>query len=74
MLPLFGNAQDKQQKDTVIAVTMQLNQFRALLFAIDSNIDSKKASKELIEFLQQNAKMMSPVKEEPAKKEQPKKN
>lgn len=61
LLPLFGNAQDKQQKDTVIAVTMQLNQFRALLFAIDSNIDSKKASKELIEFLQQNAKMVNPT-------------
>lgn len=54
-------AQDKQPKDTTIAVTLNLNQFRALLFEIDRNIDSKKASKELIDFLQQNARIVNPT-------------
>jgi hypothetical protein len=50
-----------QQKDTTIAVTLSLNQFRALLSVIDANIDSKKASKELIEFLQANARIINPT-------------
>ena len=65
----LGFAQEKkpqekapeQPKDTTIAVTLNINQFRALLFAIDQNIDSKKASKELIDFLQQNARMVNPT-------------
>lgn len=71
---LSVNAQNKETKDTTIALTMSINQFRALLGTIDALVDSKKASKELIEFLSQNAKMLNPVKEEPLKKEQPKKN
>ena len=51
----------EQPKDTTIAVTLNLNQFRALLFEIDRNIDSKKASKELIDFLQQNARIVNPT-------------
>ena len=51
----------QEPKDTTIAVTLSLNQFRALLATIDANIDSKRASKELIEFLQQNAKMIQPA-------------
>lgn len=66
LFSLSVNAQEKpkpqeQPKDTTIAVTLNINQFRALLFAIDQNIDSKKASKELIDFLQQNAKMVNPT-------------
>lgn len=48
------------QKDTTVTVTLNLNQFRALLIAIDQNIDSKKTSKEILDFLQQNAKMVIP--------------
>ena len=55
-------AQDVPVKqDTVIAVQMKLDQFRALLMAIDQNIDSKKISKEILTFLQQNAKMVQPA-------------
>lgn len=56
-----ASAQDKQPKDTTIAVTLNINQFRALLVAIDANIDSKKTSKEILEFLQQNARMVNPT-------------
>lgn len=59
---LFSTTVKAQEpKDTTIAVTLSLNQFRALLATIDANIDSKRASKELIEFLQQNAKMIQPA-------------
>jgi len=55
-------AQDVPVKqDTVIAVQMKLDQFKALLIAIDQNIDSKKISKEILTFLQQNAKMVQPA-------------
>lgn len=59
---LFSTTVKAQEpKDTTIAVTLSLNQFRAVLATIDANIDSKRASKELIEFLQQNAKMIQPA-------------
>jgi len=55
-------AQDVPVKqDTVIAVQMKLDQFRALLMAIDQNIDSKKVSKEILEFLQKNARLVQPA-------------
>ena len=55
-------AQDVPVKqDTTIAVQMKLDQFKALLMAIDQNIDSKKISKEILTFLQQNAKMVQPA-------------
>lgn len=70
-----------QTKDTTVQITLNINQLRAVLAAIDANIDSKRASKELIDFLQQNAKIVNPVtdwnkKAEEAKKEteKPKKN
>lgn len=55
-------AQDKPQakQDTVIAVEMKIDQFRAVLITIDQNVDSKKISKELLEFLQKSAKMIEP--------------
>ena len=56
-----AQAQDKQPKDTTIAVTLNINQFRALLGVIDQNIDSKKTSKEILEFLQQNARIVNPT-------------
>jgi len=55
-------AQDVPVKqDTVIAVQMNIGQFRALLMAIDQNIDSKKVSKEILEFLQKNARLVQPA-------------
>lgn len=67
-------AQDKpkaqeQPKDTTIAVTLNINQFRALLTVIDINIDSKKTSKELIDFLQQNARIVNQTPPTPKKEE-----
>lgn len=78
---LGAHAQDSQPKDTTIAVTININQFRALLMSIDQNIDSKKTSKEILDFLMGNARMVNPTndwnkKAEEAKKEteKPKKN
>lgn len=51
----------KAPKDTTISIQMNINQFRALLGAIDANIDSKKASKELLEFLQKSAQVVQPA-------------
>ena len=57
---LYGTSL-QAQSDSTVQVTMSLNQFRALLATIDANIDSKRASKELIEFLQQNARLVQPT-------------
>ena len=55
------------KQDTTIVITMPLEQFRAVLYTIDSNIDSKKVSKELLEFLQKSA-AIKPKEEQPKKK------
>ena len=57
-----------QKQDTTIFITMPLDQFRAVLYTIDSNIDSKKVSKELLEFLQKNAAIKPKEVEVPKKK------
>lgn len=53
--------QDTVKRDTIIQLSMKLNEFRALLYAVDSNIDSKKASKEIVDFLQKSARMVQPA-------------
>lgn len=60
LVTLTASAQDKQPKDSTIQITVSLNDFRALMVVIDQNIDSKKTSKELLEFLQRNAKLLAP--------------
>lgn len=77
LVTLTASAQDKQPKDSIIQITVSLNDFRALMVVIDQSIDSKKTSKELLEFLQKNAKLLTPP-VEPADKPKvtttPKKN
>lgn len=58
LITSYSFAQDKPKQDTIIAVQMNINQFRAVISAIDQNIDSKRASKELIEFLSKSAKIV----------------
>jgi len=53
-------AKSPVKQDTTIAVQMNINQFRSFLYAIDQNVDSKKVSKELLEFLQNSAKIIQP--------------
>lgn len=43
------------KKDTIVQMFMHINQYRALLYKIDVNIDSKKETKEVLEFLQKSA-------------------
>ena len=52
-------SQAQENKDTTIAMTVNINEFRAILYAIDANIDSKKVSKELLEFIQKNSKIVA---------------
>jgi len=51
--------QAQQKQDTTIAITVNINEFRAILYTIDQNIDSKKISKELLDFIQKNAKIVA---------------
>lgn len=66
LFTLLSQAQEKQ--DTTIAMTVNINEFRAILYAIDQNIDSKKVSKELLEFIQKNSKMVADKPKETIKK------
>lgn len=50
-----------QRKDTIISITMSLDQFKAILTTIDQNIDSKQLTKQLLSFLQQNAQIVQPA-------------
>lgn len=73
LLAIIVVAQDKPKdapvkQDTTISVQMNINQFRGLLFAIDQNVDSKKVSKELLEFLQKSAQIVQP-KDKPKEKQ-----
>jgi len=53
--------QPKAIQDTLINIEITLPQTRALFATIDQNVDSKKVSKEILEFLQKNAKMVQPA-------------
>ena len=53
----FGQ-KDSTNKDTTIQITIKLNDFKALLFLIDQNIDSKKTSKEIVDFITKNAALL----------------
>jgi hypothetical protein len=52
-------SQAQKKKDTTIAMTVNINDFRAILYTIDTNIDSKKVSKELLDFIQKNSKIVA---------------
>lgn len=58
---LNTQAQEKQKKDTTVQTTMSLDDYRSLIYMIEVNIDSKKASKEIIEFLQKNTRLLQPA-------------
>lgn len=53
----FSQQKKPAKQDTIVTVTVNIDQFRALLYTIDSNIDSKKTSKEILDFLQKSAKL-----------------
>jgi len=62
------SAQAQEKQDTTIAMTVNINEFRAILYTIDQNVDSKKVSKELLEFIQKNSKMVADKPKETIKK------
>lgn len=49
----------QEKKDTTLQTTLTIDQFRAVLYAIDQNIDSKSLSKQLIELLNKNTKIVA---------------
>lgn len=51
----------EKKKDTTVQTTMSLDDYRSLIYMIEVNIDSKKASKEIIEFLQKNTRLLQPA-------------
>jgi hypothetical protein len=66
LISVLAFSQDKPKvepakADTTIAIQMKLDQFKALLYTIDQNIDSKKISKELLEFIQKSAQIVQPA-------------
>lgn len=61
----------KVVNDTTVQVTMNINEFRAVLYAISSAIDSKKATSEIVDFLQRKARMLEPA-DKPKATEAPK--
>jgi hypothetical protein len=66
---LISVASFSQAKDTTIVITVSLDQYRVLLYTIDTNIDSKKVSKDVIELLQRSAKIESTKPKELPKKQ-----
>ena len=61
LFSLSSNAQQKESKiiDTTIEIKFTLNEYKAVMNAIDSNIDSKKISKDILEFIAKNAQMVA---------------
>jgi len=58
---LSANAQTKDStvKDSTVQITLKINEYRAIMNAIDQNIDSKKLSKDLLEFIGKNAQLIA---------------
>ena len=49
----------KVGKDTTIQITVTLDQYRQLQFLIDQNVDSKKLSKDILDFLNKSAQIVA---------------
>lgn len=62
------SSQAQKTQDTTIAMTVNINEYRAILYTIDQNIDSKKISKELLDFIQKNSKIVADKPKETIKK------
>ena len=61
-LASFGQKKDstaKQPADTLVQITVKLNDFRALLYIIDQNVDSKRLSKDVIDLLSKSAQLVA---------------
>jgi len=57
LFALGVSAQEK--KDTTVQTTLSLDQYKAVLYAIDQNIDSKSLSKQLIDLLNKNTAIVA---------------
>jgi hypothetical protein len=66
LFSLSASAQEK--KDTTIEIKLSIDQYRAIMYTIDANIDSKKISKELLEFIAKNASIVADKPKEVIKK------
>jgi hypothetical protein len=53
------SSQAQKTQDTTIAITVNISEYRAILYTIDQNIDSKKVSKDILDFIQKNAKIVA---------------
>jgi len=60
LFSLSASAQKESKViDTTIKITFSINEYRAVMSTIDANIDSKKLSKELLEFIAKRAELIA---------------
>lgn len=66
----FGQAKDSTRKDTTVTLTCSIEEMRALISVIDQNIDSKKLSKEVVDFITKRVQIVAdkPKELQPIKK------
>lgn len=57
----FSQEKVPVKQDTVLQLTVNVNQFRWFIFKLESEVDSKKASEELKQFINANTKMVQPA-------------
>lgn len=62
--------QDTVQRDTLVQITMKLAEYNAFEQALNANIDSKTATKQLTDYLRQRLRL---VQEHPQPADKPKK-
>lgn len=55
---IFSFSLSAQKKDTTIQVTFTLNEYYAILNAINQNIDSKKTSDEILSYIDKRKKII----------------
>jgi len=66
------NCFSQEKKDTTIQTTLTIADYRALLYTIDANIDSKKISSDVVSFIQKHS-VIVPIKTDSSSAKNPKK-
>jgi hypothetical protein len=51
-------------QDTTVQITLTLDMYRQLVYALDANIDSKKISKDIFDLFSKSAKFIPPAKKD----------
>lgn len=57
---LFCLSASAQKKDTTLVTTFTLQEYNSLLYTISQLIDSKKATQDIVDFLNKRTQMIKP--------------